>query len=237
MFLGTHRRVCVEKMVYLPRGPVKITRKNKIQEIYKMGLTRRKSPSLVKSRKNVYGKDDFNSRDGMLTTVWGPGLWHSLHTMSFNYPANPTRQDKMHYRNFILNLQYVLPCGKCRENLKKNFQRLPLKMDHMKTRETFSKYVYDLHELVNKMLQKESGLSYEEVRERYEHFRARCSLTDKDLTVSNPAKLMPEKGCTEPLYGEKSRCILKIVPQYVKGKTLQIDKKCVKCRLTAKKRV
>lgn len=198
--------------------------------------TRKKRPVYIKTRKNVYQKDDFNSRDGMLTTVWGPGLWHSLHTMSFNYPVEPTVQDKIHYRDFILSLKYVLPCGKCRENLKKNFKRLPLKMQHMKSRETFSKYIYDLHELVNKMLDKNSALSYEEVRERYEHFRARCALTSKDLEAGKNAKLPTEKGCTEPLYGEKSRCILKIVPQHVKGKTLQIDKKCVKCKLTLKKR-
>ena len=30
----------------------------------------------------------------MLTSVWGPGMWHYLHTMSFIYPTNPTKQDK-----------------------------------------------------------------------------------------------------------------------------------------------
>jgi hypothetical protein len=39
-----------------------------------------------------------------------------------------------------------------------------------------------------------------------------------------------EKGCTEPLYGEKSRCILNIVPQEQKGETFQIDEKCIKRR-------
>ena len=43
----------------------------------------------------------------------------------------------------------------------------------MKNRFTFSKYIYDLHEIVNKMLKKKSNLSYCDVRERYEHFRAR----------------------------------------------------------------
>ena len=35
-------------------------------------------------------------------------------------------------------------------------------------------YVYELHETINKLLNKKSGLSYEDVRDRYEHFRARC---------------------------------------------------------------
>ena len=47
----------------------------------------RKNKNVVKknkTRKNrVYNKNDFKSKDGMLTSVWGPSLWHYLHTMSF----------------------------------------------------------------------------------------------------------------------------------------------------------
>jgi hypothetical protein len=186
---------------------------------------------MSKTRKNrktkpVYSENDYNSNDGMLTSVWGPGMWHYLHTMSFNYPVNPTCHNKEQYRSFVLSLRHVLPCGKCRKNLCKNFKKLPLKMKHMESRDTFSKYIYDLHELVNKMLNKNSGLSYKEVRERYEHFRARCAKTYKDIKRKTMKK--SEKGCTEPLYGEKSKCILKIVPQETKCKTLEIDEKCVK---------
>ena len=87
-------------------------------------------------KKFIYTFADYNSGDGMLTSVWGPGLWHYLHTMSFNYPNSPTKEDKHHYRDFVLSLRHVLPCGKCRENLKKNFKTLPLKMKHMKTKRT-----------------------------------------------------------------------------------------------------
>ena len=41
----------------------------------------------------------------MLTSVWGQGLWHYLHVMSFNYPIKPSDKDKRNYYNFILNLQ------------------------------------------------------------------------------------------------------------------------------------
>lgn len=183
---------------------------------------------------SVYSDNDYNSNDGMLTTVWGPGTWHFLHTMSFNYPVTPTIKQKHQYRNFILSLRHVLPCGKCRNNLKKNFAKLPLEMKHMKSRATFSKYIYDLHELVNKMLHKSSGLSYDHVRERYEHFRSRCTKSIKELKQAKTRKLRynAEKGCTEPLYGEKSKCILKIVPNTTKCETLQIDKKCIKQKLT-----
>ena len=87
----------------------------------------------------------------MLTSVWGPSLWHTLHTVSFNYPVKPTIKDKINYRRFVLELKYVLPCKYCRMNLRKNFKELPLTMAKMKSRETFSRYIYDLHELINKM--------------------------------------------------------------------------------------
>jgi len=148
--------------------------------------------------------------------------------MSFNYPSNPTCEDKKSYREMVLNLKNVLPCGKCRENLKKNFKKLPLKMRHMESRASFSKYMYQLHEVVNKMLHKKSGLTYNDVRERYEHFRARCVLEEgKDYPPDNKKK---EDGCTEPVYGKKAKCILKIVPQEEKCDTFQMDKKCIKRR-------
>jgi len=74
-----------------------------------------KHNSNIDNNNIVYSEDDYNSNDGMLTTVWGPSMWHYLHTMSFNYPVHPTDADKNHYRDFILNLEHVLPCGKCRK--------------------------------------------------------------------------------------------------------------------------
>lgn len=177
-----------------------------------------------KVRKSVYTRKHYQSNDGMLTTVWGPSTWHLLHTMSFNYPVKPTCDDKRNYRDFVLSLRDVLPCGKCRENLCKNFKRLPLTMKSMQSRDTFSRYVYNLHEVVNKMLKKKSGLTYGDVKERYEHFRARCTQNDSKDKNENGK----EKGCTEPIYGEKAKCVLKIVPQDTKCETFQMSERCVK---------
>jgi hypothetical protein len=198
--------------------------------------TRKNRTRKQKQTKRVFSKNDYAANDGMVSSVWGPPFWHYLHTMSFNYPVEPTMQDKKHYRNFILSLKYVLPCRFCRQNIRTNFKHLPLTMDQMKNRDTFSRYVYDLHELVNKMLKKESGLSYADVRERYENFRSRC--TDEkpllykftSLSKTRKNKNKKEKGCTTPLYGKKSKCIVSIVPHEERGESFQIDKKCIKTR-------
>ena len=183
-------------------------------------------------KKYIFTKNDYNAGDGMVVNIWGPAAWHFLHTMSFNYPVNPTAEDKKHYREYVLNLQHVLPCKYCRINLKNNLKQKPLQMCHMKNRDTFSRYIYELHETVNKMLKKKSHLTYCDVRERYEHFRSRCTEEKPKIFTfkRSVTKRKKEKGCTEPLYGKKSKCIINIVPQEDKSATFKINKKCIKTR-------
>lgn len=194
--------------------------------------TRKNITSYNKTKKRVFSKKDYNSGDGMLTSTWGPAQWHFLHMMSFNYPINPTNEDKKHYKDYIYNLRYVLPCKYCRINLTNNLKKKPLNMCHMKSRETFSRYIYELHELVNKMLGKTSHLTYCDVRERYEHFRSRCTEEKPKIFKfkNTQTKKKKEKGCTEPLYGKKSKCVINIVPQEDRVATFQMDKKCIKTR-------
>ena len=209
---------------------------------------------MTKTRKNkktkVYTQKNFNSGDGMLTSVWGPSLWHTLHCISFNYPTNPTRQQKKQYRNFVLNLEYVLPCGYCRKNFPNNLKAVPLNKEALKNRNNFSRWMFNLHEQINKMLGKKSGLTYCEVRERYEHFRSRCTIdlplnkeikkiikktrrvrkSSKGHKSRKNRKTSKENGCVEPLYGKKSQCVIKIVPKDNRINSFQMDKKCVKKR-------
>jgi hypothetical protein len=210
-----------------------------LKEIYQE-MKKKISRKITHKRKNkktkrTYKKKDYRSNEGMLTGVWGPALWHYLHIISFNYPINPTSNDKKYYKKMILNLKYTLPCKYCRDNLEKNLKVLPITDKDLVSRDKFSRWVFKLHELINSMLGKKSGLKYCDVRERYEHFRSRCTIEKKAPTLRvlktflNKTK-KKEKGCTEPLYGKKSKCIIKIVPSDKRQKTFQIDKKCIKKR-------
>ena len=197
-----------------------------------MTQTRKNRNTHNKTKKHTYSKKDYKSGDGMLTTVWGPAMWHYLHTMSFNYPVEPTAENKKHYRDFVYNLRNVLPCKYCRINLTNNLKKKPLQMCHMASRATFSRYIYELHETVNKMLNKNSNLTYCDVRERYEHFRSRCTNEKPKLFTfkKTSTRRKKEKGCTEPLYGKKAKCVINIVPQEDKSATFKMDKKCIKTR-------
>lgn len=97
------------------------------------------------------------------------------------------------------------------ERTSKNYKELPLTQKHMENRESFSRYVYNLHELINKMLHKKSNLSYCDVRERYEHFRARC--TEENRTVFKFNKTMKRQLKKETKLSEKvvrNHCLEKI---------------------------
>ena len=199
---------------------------------YDIKFLKNKLSSKNNSKKKTFNKKDYSSGDGMLTSVWGPGLWHYLHVISFNYPNEPTKLQKIKYKQILLNLQYTLPCKFCRINLKNNFKKFPLIDNIFENRNNFSRYIYNLHELINKMLGKKSNLTYCDVRDRYEQFRSRCVIENPKIFKYkenfNKTKSKKEKGCTEPLYGKKSKCIINIVPQEKKCKTFNIDKKCLK---------
>ena len=212
------------------------TKKYKIRVIKKNYTKKRRKKrgekKKKKRKKRVFTKKQFNSGDGMLTSVWGPSLWHTLHTISFNFPINPTKQDKQNYKRFIMSLKYILPCKYCRINLGKNLKLIPLTDNCLQNRNFFSRWMYKLHEHVNKMLKKKSGLTYCDVRERYENFRSRCTLDEVKKKIMKTKKFSKtrkrEKGCTEPFYGKKSKCIIKIVPKSEKMETFQMDRKCKK---------
>jgi hypothetical protein len=184
------------------------------------------------SKKLIFNNTDYESNDGMLTSVWGPALWHSLHIISFNYPVKPTTIQKKYYLDFFTDLQNILPCKYCRDNYKKNLETLPITKTVLKNRENFSRWLYEMHELININLGKKSNLTYDEVRDRFEHFRSRClsypNSVDKDQSkeLSKDKEPIKEKGCTEPLYGIKSKCIINIVPKESKINSFTMDSKC-----------
>ena len=203
--------------------------KNKLNKNTKKNT--KKNAIKNQKKKYTFTRKEYMSGDGMMTSIWGPAMWHALHTISFDYPVHPTNEQKKHYKEFIESLKYVLPCKYCRLNLTNNFKIYPIRECHMKNRDTFSRYVYSLHEIINKMLGKKSGLSYCDVRETYEHFRSRCTQSDgKKLFKFNKTRKNKEKGCTAPLYGKNAKCVIKIIPEEEKEPSFSVDNRCVKVR-------
>lgn len=167
----------------------------------------------------------FDSKDGMLTSVWGPALWHVLHTISFNYPVAPSKEQQRQYRHFVHSLGRVLPCVHCRTNFQQNLRDCRFGSRCFKDRRHFSRFIFRLHNQVNRMLGKPTDGSFKRVRERYEHFRSRC-VEDPAKELLKESRGAREGGCVEPLYGSKAKCLLRIVPKDSHHRTFAIDRSC-----------
>lgn len=163
----------------------------------------------------------YSSNNGFVTSVWGPGLWHFLHTISFNYPIHPTKEQKAHYKQYVLSLQHVLPCKHCRDNFPKNLKAVPLTAYSLKNRNTFSRWMYRFHAHVNTMLGKDTLYTYEQIRDTYEGFRAGCT---NDASSKKGAKTnQKEKGCITPAKKKTSqKCVIRIVPTTVTCPSFQV---------------
>lgn len=117
-----------------------------------------------------------NVNNGMITKIWGPPLWISLHCITFGYPIEPTLEQKMNYKIFLEKVGDVLPCRFCRESYKKFIteEDTLLNDDSLKNRATLTKWLYDLHNKVNNKLGVNYGVDYQSVVDKYEKYRAKC---------------------------------------------------------------
>jgi hypothetical protein len=159
-----------------------------------------------------YDGDDM----GMQTRSWGPPGWLFLHTIAQNYPWNPDKRKKKYYFDFFKRTGDVLPCRYCRESyqqfIKEPSTRLTLRV--LKNRETLSRWLYDIHNKVNKKLEVTDIPPFEEVWNKYESLRSKCT---KSPTIQEKVK----KGCLDPLKGYRKKCIVNIVDVDEKGNPIK----------------
>ena len=156
---------------------------------------------------------DPNVDNGMMTKVWGPTGWLFLHCVTFGYPyaINPENPDhkykKRDYKLFFEKLGDILPCKYCRDSYKEFIKEHPIDK-HLNKREDLCKWLYDIHNKVNKKL----GVpdcdipNFKEVQQNYETFRAKCKKTTDEERIKNS-----NKGCVNPADGTPKKSIINIV--------------------------
>jgi len=99
--------------------------------------------------------------------IWGPIQWTLMHLLSFNY--NP--KDKQYIKAHFENLGNVLPCEECRQHYNENISRSingQTLEQSLESREKFTRFVYDLHNIVNVQTGKTTWPTFEEVVKMYE---------------------------------------------------------------------
>jgi hypothetical protein len=108
----------------------------------------------------------------MNTSTWGPHAWVFLHSVSFNYPKNPTYEHKKYHKNYFTSLGGVLPCKHCRDSYQVFLKDIPID-DYLDTRAGLIYWVYQIHDKVNKKLDKES-IPFKTMVRNYELMRTKC---------------------------------------------------------------
>lgn len=142
--------------------------------------------------------DKSNQNNGLITKIWGPPMWDSLHSISFGYPIEPSEEQRKCYYNYYSNIMNVLPCKFCRQSVAEFVQEPETKLDMsiFKNRDTLTRWVYRLHQRVNNKLGVDYGVTFEDIQNKYESRRAKCP-TKKE--VKKLEKEKKPKGCTMPL--------------------------------------
>lgn len=102
----------------------------------------------------------------MKPEVWGPHAWIFLHSVTFDYPDNPSTKVKEQYKSFFESLQYVLPCEMCRNHYRENLRRFPVTNNVLKSRKNLIEWLIDIHNNVNQSNHKPK-LNYQEVVKKY----------------------------------------------------------------------
>jgi len=148
----------------------------------------------------------------MNQNIWGPHLWFSLHSISFNYPLKPSIDDKNNYKNFFLSLQEVIPCSVCKKNYKRHLNEHPLQ-DYLDNRKSLVYWVIDMHNMVNAEIGKKI-LSYDIVIKKYEDvYQKKIELNNEDSYELNykEKQLKPGIDYIKLVYGIFSIFIILLI--------------------------
>lgn len=86
----------------------------------------------------------------MDSEIWGPHAWFFLHTISFQYPDNPTQEQKIQHAYFFNSLSTVLPCGVCCQHFKTFIKQYPIK-NSLGNKQQLIEWVLNCHNNVNKI--------------------------------------------------------------------------------------
>lgn len=128
---------------------------------------------------------------GLITKIWGPAMWQSLHSITFDYPENPTNEQKEQYKTFFKSLAYVLPCIYCRQSYYKFIneeENTKLTDKNLENRDSLILWLFNLHNRVNEKLNVTFAITFEEFKKKYESYRAKCVSNDIGCTIASSGK-------------------------------------------------
>jgi FAD-linked sulfhydryl oxidase len=84
---------------------------------------------------------------------WGPNAWKFLHTLTFQYPINPSLKEQRDAENLFSSFSTLLPCEQCRQHYDELLQLYP---PQAQSRLSLATWLVDIHNRVNAKLGKQS---------------------------------------------------------------------------------
>jgi len=127
----------------------------------------------------------------MNVSKWGPGGWIFLHSITFNYPLEPTDLDKNNYKIYFNSLKNILPCKYCRQSYDIYIKYIPIDQ-FLDSRIGVVYWLYRIHNLINDKIYCNNE-DYENVIRKYEDIRAKCGRMAKDGMQDKLYKTCKEK--------------------------------------------
>jgi hypothetical protein len=146
-------------------------------------------------------------------SFWGKSTWLYLHTLTFNYPENPTESDKLKYYNYFKQLPEFLPCPACASSFKQYFEYIPIS-EYLDDIHGITFWLYTIHFIVNLKLKKKN-MDFYDVIKLYLPNKTSCK---KDIDLS--AK------CTKPL-PDSDTIKFKTFKEFAEDKYLQKTKQYI----------
>jgi hypothetical protein len=114
--------------------------------------------------------------------TWGPHLWEFLHIYTATYPINADLQTISKARYFFESIANNLPCEICSKEfliiITKGVKNKISILDHkiLSGRDSFFKWLYDVHDYVNKNKKISSGEyrtispSFDNIKKKYKDY-------------------------------------------------------------------
>ena len=117
--------------------------------------------------------------------IWGPKLWFVSHSVAFNYPENPTENDKQTRKQWFALYKDIIMCDVCKQHYREHWDKNPID-PYLKNRDGLIKWVWMLHNSVNESIGKNKW-SFEQMMEHYSNiFGQKCTINTSNKCTQKP---------------------------------------------------
>jgi hypothetical protein len=145
---------------------------------------------------------------------FGPAMWKTLQSIAFNFPDKATPEQRKDYIDFFKSVGPVIPCPSCSNHYQEYIKKNPIDAENT---ESIARWVYDLHDTVNKKNNKKSP-SFDAIKNDYtgwdesrhndlkklsksererklaDPFLGRLPNKKEAMTANNPGPMMPNNS-------------------------------------------